>query len=127
MSDKPRPYTRDEMRQMVVEQLIASVDYWSNPTLNHGPLRNHTPMTVRDRVSGAVFSALSMIDGCTDMPSMLLVPCPHPDDKEYHRQEGSDWWPDPLASVNDAVDLAGELHSMFAQMDRAHAERRVGA
>lgn len=113
--DKPRPYTRDEMREMFVDSLIMSVDYWDTVDKYH----DGSPFTQRERIAGAVFSALALLDGCSmGASAFMIIPMPHPDDKEYHRSGGENWWPDPAEKTADAVDLAGELHSLFCQRDK---------
>lgn len=118
-NEKPRPYTRDEMREMFVDSLVMSVDYWNTVDRRH----DGSPFTQRERIAGAVFSALALLDGCTGLPRFVVVPWPHRDDKEFNRADGENWWPDTAEKTADAVDIAGELHSLFCQRDRKASER----
>jgi len=120
MSDKPRQYTRDEMREMFVDSLVMNVDYWNTVDKHF----DGSPLTQRERIAGAVFSALALLDGCSmAAPGFVVIPHPHPDDREFRRVDGSNWWPDPAEKTADAVDIAGELHSLFCERDRKANER----
>lgn len=64
--------------------------------------------TVREKLEGLAFSILVAIDGETsDLPAFRLIPHPHPDDAEYLKSEGRNWWPSDL-------DIAGGLHERFS-------------
>lgn len=102
MSDEtsePRVYTRDEVRAMFLQKLRDYVEYWTAMCPEN--------LSVRQRVEGAVFSTLVVLDGGTDLPGFMVSPDPHPDDLDYHRDRGENWWPE------DGEDITGELHSEF--------------
>lgn len=50
------------------------------------------------------------------LPGFKVIPDPHPDDAEFNRSEGSDWWP------ND-VDIRGDVE-MHAEFCNVAKERR---
>lgn len=108
---EPRELTRDEVKQQFIEHARHLVDYWSTIDLQRGPL---TPeQNIRERVEGAMFSLLAAIDGCAGgLPAFMLVPMPHPSDKEYYQKEGSNWYPDP-PEHDDICDIAGGLHEIL--------------
>lgn len=75
---KPRPYTSEEMRQKFMQAVAAASHYWE---------------TIEDpkgsRVSGLVFSLLTLIDGGNAaMCGFDIVARPHPDDKQFCIDEG---------------------------------------
>lgn len=103
MSDeKPRAYTPDEMRKMVLDHMRAMVWYWES--------LKDDGYGVRERLDGLAFSFLAMLDGSSaGVPSFDLVPRPHPDDEAFHRDDGDNWWPDGVV-INDRAMLHEEWH-----------------
>lgn len=68
--------------------------------------------TPREKIRGAIFSVLAALDGSAiGLPSFTVCPAPHPDDREYNQSRGENYYPDE----NEHVDIAGELHSEWAQ------------
>lgn len=109
MSDSagPRAYTAEEMRDRFLSILRGYVDYWEG-------LPNQS---VRERLEGVVFSTLVVLDGgCVGFPGCDVIPRAHPDDEEYHRERGENWYPDDV----DICD--GELHSQFLNPKAPTAE-----
>lgn len=90
MNDEaPRPYTEDELREMLLDHVRNVVIYWTNVS-ERDPTRG--PISIRRRCEGVAFSILSMLDGCaTDIPGFDLVAQPHEDDKDYYRGMGENW------------------------------------
>jgi len=104
---KPRPMTIEEMREAFLDQLETYVNYW---TTIPNPMGVSGETEAQARVRGLAFSFLVMLDGGTldlsafnlvpvmldggtlDLPAFNLVPDPHPDDEEFHREEGENWW-----------------------------------
>jgi hypothetical protein len=99
----PRPYTPEEQREMFLDHLKAMARYWAGANL---PCNN----TLLERLEGFAFSVCSMLDGCSELPAFDVTPCPHPTDKNFHIENGENWWV--------PVPLPGMLHEMF------HAEER---
>lgn len=99
---EPRPYTHEECREMVLQQLKSMMLYCLGETRR---------ATTRGKLDLLVFSILAMIDGSDiELPAFRLVPHPHEQDANYHRDNGENWWPDDF-------DLSdGELHSRWARM-----------
>jgi hypothetical protein len=96
------PYTKEEMRQMFLDQLQSIASYWSQ-------LGGITP---REMCDGVVFSILNVFDGCSDGFSCAidLVMAPHPEDKDYHTSNGENWV-EPGQVINDDV----MLHELFVK------------
>lgn len=81
---EPRAYTPEELRDMLLDHMRGVAAYWAD--VNPGS------MSVKERIEGAMFSTLSMLDGCTmDICAWDLVARPHEDDKEYLRSQGENW------------------------------------
>ena len=99
-SNKPRPYTPEEVRDNLVAHAWSLVEYWNS-------VENRDQ---RGRLSGLAFSIFSMLDGASELPMFLVTPAPHESDSEYHQDQGENWYPE------DKPDL-GELHSVFAHSD----------
>lgn len=98
-----RPYTEAECRSMLLDHVRTLVLYWSGEIGNVPHEKS-----VKDRLDGLAFSLLVMLDGGTELPGFKVIPDPHPDDRQYHIDEGENWWPDD-------VDLAGGLHEVFCR------------
>ena len=91
--EPPRAWTADETAERLVEKMVHMGQYWAtNPNCG----------TMEERVSGAMFSALSNLDGGgLNLPAFDLVPAPHEDDKEWYIERGENYYdPDALISVS---------------------------
>jgi hypothetical protein len=95
---KPRAYTVEECRKMLLDHARVLVKYWDNES---------RAITSKDKLEGLAFSMLTMLDGeGVIIPQMKIIPNPHPEDKQYHKDNGENWWP-----TN--IDLGGILHEEF--------------
>lgn len=96
------PHTKEEMRQMFLDQLQSIASYWSQ-------LGGITP---REMCNGVVFSILNVFDGCSGgFPAAIdLALAPHPEDKEYCISNGENWV-EPGQVINDDV----MLHELFVK------------
>jgi hypothetical protein len=94
------PYTKEEMREMFIDQCRATAHFWSRVE----------GKTSRDICDGVVFSILNIIDGMSGgFPAAIsLMMEPHPDDKEYNISDGANWV-EPGQIINDDV----MLHEIF--------------
>lgn len=83
MTDTPRAYTSDELRETFLHEVRTIVKIWADPKIERD---------LKGRCSGVAFSILALLDGCSvDIPSIDLVFQPHEDDKEYYTAQGSNW------------------------------------
>jgi len=82
MTDSPRAYTSDEMRDIFIAAVRDAAAYWASlPETDKATGRE---MSIRNRCDGVAFSILSLMDGSTlNMPPVDLVFRPHEDDKDY--------------------------------------------
>lgn len=82
MTEQPRAYTADEVRQQLLAQIRQDITYWLQQDGDE-----------RRRMEGLVFSILNIFDGTTmALPAMDIVLSPHPDDKQFHIDEGDNWY-----------------------------------
>lgn len=98
-----RQYTRDEVREQFLKKVASYAKYWENES---------RAVTVREKLEGLAFGMLVILDGgCPDIPGFLVIPNPHPEDKDYHISEGEDYFPFSK-SIKDvrANDIGGGLH-----------------
>ena len=83
------------------------VEYWENVKL--APERD----SLRDRLSGLMFSVLATIDGVSaDIPKFILAPDPHQDDKDYHIFNKVHYYPENYQNVVNG-DISGCLREMI--------------
>jgi hypothetical protein len=98
----PREWTESEVRTMFLNRCWHLIDYWNNLPDN---------LDQRYRIVGTVFSLLTMLDGGQmGICGFKVIPDPHPDDKEYLRGEGENWYPSDC-------NIAGYLHELMHRMD----------
>lgn len=108
--DKPRVYTKEEVRKMFLDHVRDLVRYWSRTPL---PVGTPGETDVERRVSGVAFSILSTLDGCSMvLPGFVVAPCPNAENKQYHKDEGSNWFPENHKS-RIKCDIGGGLHEHF--------------
>lgn len=95
----PRAYTPDEIRDMLLKQFWGMARYWAGlDGSNVDP--NSTPL---DRTSGFLHSMLATLDGSTlNLPAFNLVAAPHPEDPEYLRSQGENWF-EPGTVIDDTI------------------------
>ena len=84
-----RAYTEEEVRKMFLDQVKGYIEYWDKQL--NAPL------------DGLAFSILNIIDGTTGLPKFKLSADPHPDDKQYAIDEGSNYY-------EPGIDISGCLH-----------------
>lgn len=100
-----REYTEEEVRASFLEAVRDIVQYWENESRT----------APSEKPSGVAFSILVLLDGGHGfMPGFVVAPSPHPDDKEYNREHGENWFPENHES-NTKCDIAGALHELYHQ------------
>lgn len=94
-----KPYTKEEVLKLFMDQTRTIANYWSKVE----------GRTEKEKIEGAIFTLLNSIDGMGyPFVAMDLVLRPHPDDKNYHIENGDDYYEDGMA-INDCV----YLHELF--------------
>ena len=111
----PRALTVAEMRDMLLSHLRAIVDDCASSPIDRPEIAAMVAREggeVRYRLSLAVFSILTMIDGENlGVPALDIVARPHPDDRRFHKEEGTNWWEDGAVLNDDGDDVA--LHEQW--------------
>lgn len=105
--DAPRELTAEECTKALLDHFEHIAKYWAKQA-----------GSVEDRMYGLVFSILTALDGDSmGLPKWLVVPDPHPSDREFHREEGENWWPE-----NHHVVVKGgskdPLHELWSARDK---------
>lgn len=77
-----RAYTEEEVRMEFLNYIAGMAYYWAK----------QPGLTDLEKCNGLAFSVLTLIDGGTFMPSFDLIPCPHEEDKDFHIEEGENWY-----------------------------------
>jgi len=94
--DGPRSLTNEEIRDIVLDQMWALVDYWAAEARE---------IDKREKLAGLAFSILAMLDGSSiAIPAFRICTAPHSDDQEYHKKRGENWFPN-----NSDVEMEGEI------------------
>jgi hypothetical protein len=112
-----KEWTRDEIREQFLRHIRIMSKYWaecdiSRPEFQESMKRNGGEIPYR--LNGLCHSILAMLDGCTvDIPGFLLIPNPHPSDKEYCISRGQNYYPQVSEEAGDFVDIGGALHEQF--------------
>lgn len=84
-NNKLRAYTEEEIADMIYAHLEALARYWARESRAIDPY---------DKCMGMAHSMLSVLSGSTvNLPAFDLIPCPHPDDKSFHEENGENWFP----------------------------------
>lgn len=112
VADDLTPYTAKETRAHFLDHARMIARYWAGVDLERTRLPTQPPLTpVQERIErteGVVFSMLTLLDGCTEFPAVLLSVETHPTDEAFLRSEGSRWYENGLA-FNGDVHLHDEL------------------
>lgn len=105
MSEAPREYTTDEVRELFIGHVDRMIFYWKN--LQPDPNLSEAEV-LEWRLEGLTHSIFATLDGCTSLPGFIVAPMPHETDREFHQDEGVNWFPENNGSAVRA-DIAGEL------------------
>ena len=101
---KSREFTEEEIKEQFLDHVRMLVNYWDKET---------SKQTQTERLSGLAFSILSAIDGCSvSLPSFILAPLPHEDDKQYAVDNEENYYPQNH-ELDIKCDIAGGLHDSF--------------
>lgn len=94
--------SEDEVREEFLNHIRGLVEYWDGVEKD----------TTKEKLEGLAFSILSTLDGNTSLPSFIVAPLPHEDDKEYSIDNDEDYYPENNNS-NIKCDISGCLHEIF--------------
>ena len=94
-AEKPRAYTAEEGRDIILKTIANYVDYWDNVTRRQ---------TSREKLEGLAFSIMVILDGGAGMlPGFIVRPNPCESDKDWNIKHGQNYW-------DSETDIAGCLH-----------------
>jgi len=85
-----RAKTAEEVRAEFLDCLRSNISYWAT----------REGMPEREKLEGLTFSFLTLLDGVSGMPCFDLLIRPHSDDKQFHIDEGQDYYEDGMI-IND--------------------------
>lgn len=124
--EPPRAYTTEEVRLQFIQHVRGLIQYWSHNPPPVDIAAKEALMTqaelIESRVSGCCHSLLALIDGsCVNMPGFKLIPNIHPDDKQFHIDEGENYYTavesvvgEAAADDIDELDIGGNLaHGLY--------------
>lgn len=115
---EPRAYTPEEVRQHFLDHICRMISYWNGEDGSNVP----KDYSSRERLEGLAHSILVMIDGRSgNMPAFDISPSPHPDDKEYLKKNGENWY-EPGEVMNNC-----QLHDQYNAMNRRASHERKGS
>lgn len=89
--------TVEEVRETFLDQIRFLAHYWAR----------QKPNSSREACDGLAFSILNIFDGTSGLPAFDIIVRPHPDDKQYHIENGEDYYEDGMM-INDC-----HLHEMY--------------
>ena len=106
----PRKKNVDEIREEFLRAVRNIADNWAH-TDRYEECKQPDETLTEYVARGTAFSIMVLLDGGHGfMPSFVVAPSPHPDDKAYHKTEGTNWYPKaPTAEY----DIAGCLHELL--------------
>ena len=82
MSEEPRAYTANELRDLLLRRMHDIAREWAQIERD----------TVLERIKGALFSTLVLLDGGQlGFPGFDLVAKPHETDKQFCIDNGENW------------------------------------
>lgn len=91
MTQAPREWTTDEVREQFTSHVNTLIRYWSTLPQETGNSE------VEDRVwrlQGLAHSIFTTLDGSSlHLPAFIVAPMPHESDRSYHEEQGENWFP----------------------------------
>jgi hypothetical protein len=109
-----RELTRDEVQDRFLTYVATMVHYWDT----NASTKN---MTAREKMEGVVHSILATLDGCSmGLPGFIVAPCPHESDRQFHIDEGDEYYFPENHESNVQCDIAGGLHELIYQYHRKY-------
>jgi hypothetical protein len=106
---KPRELTKDEVTDKFLKHIKAMEKYWEG-------LPNKSS---EEKLNGLAFSILVLLDGGAGfMPSFIVAPSPHEEDKDFCiNEEKTNYFPENH-QIEDKIkcDISGGLHELYAKL-----------
>lgn len=100
-----REYTVEEMQEMFIKKIWEYIHYWQGDKI----------LNPAEKLEGLAFSILNLIDGSYSLPSFLLIPVPHQEDKKESIDNEENYWIDQSDKLGDIKSINGNqlLHEIF--------------
>ena len=104
--------TPEQVRNVFLNEIKNIRDHW---LVTEKPYPVETsdliiPYDNKDRMNGLIHSILAVIDGeSAYMPQFGLFTNPHPDDANFNRKRGKDWYPMDC-------NISGNLHNGWSKV-----------
>lgn len=99
--NQSREYNEEEVKAQFLKYVNRLIQFWEKDSKAPDSL---------SKLEGLAFSIMSAIDGeASDLPKYILAPDPHPEDKEYLRSKGENYFPENHKS-HVKCDISGHLH-----------------
>ena len=96
-----RAKTKEEVVEELLDHIHGMITYWEK--------EDRRP-DVRGKLEGLAFSILVALDGgSVDLPPFDLIPETHPDDEEYLKSQGENWYESVVINKN------VQLHELFSR------------
>ena len=115
-------YSGEVVREKLLKHFWGTIDYWLNADITGEEFKRSIENQGGDqryRMIGMLFTILSTLDGCGNLPLFIIAPNPHPEDKEYHKERCEDYYPENHES-NVKCDVGGSLHELFYEVGKKY-------
>lgn len=102
-----REKVADEIAAELIEHIRELISFWES-----------TETSSLEKLNGLAFSILAALDGCSDgVPSFIVAPYAHPEDKQFHIENGTNYYPENH-ELEEFVksDIGGSLHELFIRV-----------
>ncbi|OMC74240.1 hypothetical protein BK125_20790 [Paenibacillus odorifer] len=112
-----REKVQDEITAEVIEYIRELISYWES-----------TDKSSLDKLNSLAFSILVALDGEADrIPSFIVAPLPHPDDKKFSVEKEVNYYPENH-EVEEYIkgNIGGTLHEMFIRV-KEHDVQNINA
>lgn len=96
--------TKEEARERFLKEVWNIVWCWE---------KRAPDKTQLERLEGVAFSILTLLDGDVGThPGYLVIPNETPEDQQWRKDQGDDWYPLNVVS-EDECDIGGGMHEHF--------------
>lgn len=119
----PRAYSSTEITERFLAQLVDDMHFWARADLGDDAQKSPAQVAATLlRMDGLVHSILTLLDGGSVMPAMLIVPLPHSEDKADAIENDENWYPrnDALPALAQGA-LEAALHERWGGMSKDSA------
>ena len=107
---KPTEKSKKEVKEDFLNHVSLMVNYWEKVKIDKDE-------DVKERLEGLAFSILVAIDGgAMALPSFILAPDPHEEDKDFHLKMEESYYPyNGKNAEGIRCNISGSLHDEFVR------------